>query len=52
MATNLVSLIMQFLTPDIVARIAATLDPGRLTSPTAAAMPPRASRRPASGAIV
>ena len=29
MATNLVSLIMQFLTPDIVARIAATLGLGR-----------------------
>jgi len=34
MATNLVSLIMQFLTPDIIARIAATLGLGRTETQT------------------
>jgi Bacterial protein of unknown function (DUF937) len=34
MATNLVSLIMQFLTPDIIARIAATLGLGRTEAQT------------------
>ena len=34
MATNVVSLIMQFLTPDIIARIAATLGLGRTEAQT------------------